>query len=154
MIIHNAMNLDILNLMGQINRACQISLQQSDTLKSLDISAFSARLLSVISRNPGRTQRELAELLERDKAQIARTIRELEAKRLVTRTAHQTDWRALCPIVTDEGSRIAILLNHERDTLAASMLRGIDDPEKQLLIGLLQKMLTELVPCEDEAQAS
>ena len=136
---------EILNLMGQINRACQAALQQSETMKLLDLAVFPARLLSVISRSPGRSQQALAELLERDKAQVARTLRELEAKGLVTRSAHKTDWRSLCPALTDEGSRIAWQLNQERVGLAARMMADISEEEKPLLANLLQRMLTELV---------
>lgn len=135
---------DILNLMGQINRACQAALQQSATMKSLDLTVFPARLLSVISRSPGRSQQELAELLERDKAQVARTLRELEAKGLVTRSAHQTDWRSLCPALTEKGAGIARQINQERIDLAARMMSGIDEEKKPLLANLLRRMLSEL----------
>lgn len=145
---------DILNLMGQINRASQTALQQSETMKSLDLAVFPARLLSVISRSPGWSQQELAELLERDKAQVARTLRELEARGLVTRSAHRADWRSLCPALTETGADIARRINQERIDLAARMMSGIGEEEKPLLASLLQRMLNEIGPGAKTAKAA
>lgn len=143
------MDAEILDLMGQINRACQTALRQSETVQSLNLAAFPARILSVISRDPGRSQQELAEVLERDKAQVARTLRELENQGLVTRPAHKTDWRSLCPALTNEGARVAKLLNQDRLGLAKRMVRDIAQDDKLMLAGLLQRVLTELMDSID-----
>lgn len=145
---------EILNLMSQINRACQAALQQSETMKSLDLAVFPARILSVISRSPGRSQQELAQLLERDKAQVARTLRELETKGLVTRSVHQADWRSLCPALTEEGSFIADQLNQERVSLAGRMMSGISEEEKPLVAGFLQRMLSVLAPGQEPSKST
>lgn len=145
---------DILNLMGQINRASQAALQQSETMKSLDLAVFPARLLSIISRSPGRSQQELAEALARDKAQVARTLRELEARGLVTRRANRADWRSLCPELTETGADIARRINQERVDLATRMMSGIIEEEKPLLASLLRRMLSEIGPGVKAAKAT
>lgn len=146
------MDSEILNLMGQLNRATQAALQHSEVVRSLNIAVFPARILSIISRSPGRSQQELAEVLERDKAQVTRTLRELEDKGLITRPAHQNDWRALCPVLTEEGSRIATLLNQERTSIAERMMRAVSNGEKTLLADLLQRMLSELTAANGRAE--
>lgn len=138
-------DLTILNLIARINRESKTALQDFNKLKIKDIPAFPSRILSVVSRRSGCTQQELALLLERDKAQVARALRELEKDGLITRVAHKSDWRSRCLILTAEGQKIADALNHQRSLLAETMLHNVPDAGKQVLIQLLSQILSDLM---------
>jgi DNA-binding MarR family transcriptional regulator len=61
------------------------------------------RALCLCQRNPGGSQQQLVQSLGRDKGQIARLIRELEERQLLTRTPDERDRRVWCLSVTAEG---------------------------------------------------
>ena len=76
-------------------------------LKSLDIRATESDLLLVVYDHPSQTQKELAANLMLDPSLLARTVRQLEQRQLVTRFRDPTDQRSLRISLTPAGEQIA-----------------------------------------------
>lgn len=95
-------------------------MQEQVATSGSGLTAFKARLINLIGSNEGISQLTLASFTERDKAQIARAIKELEAHGFVTRSAHASDWRTQCLALTTEGKEIHAKLNNLRKELAAA----------------------------------
>jgi DNA-binding MarR family transcriptional regulator len=135
---------DLLDLFGAVANGFQARLQSLAALDELGLAPFQARTLSLISRNVGCSQQVLAQWTGRDKAQVARTVKELEARRLITRHAHQSDWRMQSLSVTIEGEKAAQSLNRQRAQAGAEMLENVNSEEREVLRQVLSKMCAQL----------
>jgi DNA-binding MarR family transcriptional regulator len=134
------MNENAITLLREVSTNFQQRLSEMPVIAELHLAPFQARLLSVIGRSPGISQQALAASTERDKAQIARVIKELERRGFVARSAHQTDWRAQCLNVTEEGERASALLDLQRAELVNKALRECSAEEKDALYRTLEKI--------------
>jgi DNA-binding MarR family transcriptional regulator len=131
---------DLMNLLGEVANAFQTRLQGMNALRALKLAPFQARLLTVIGRRPGCSQQELASWTGRDKAQIARTIKELEALGLLDRLTHESDWRSHRLQPTALGEETCNLLLQERAALGAAISKDIRAEERQVVVEALLKM--------------
>jgi DNA-binding MarR family transcriptional regulator len=135
---------DLLDLFGAVANGFQARLQSLAAHDELGLAPFQARMLSLISRNVGCSQQVLAQWTGRDKAQVARTAKDLETRGLITRHAHQSDWRMQCLAVTIEGEKAAQLLNRQRVQAGAEMLENVSSEEREILHRVLSKMRSQL----------
>lgn len=97
--------------------------------------------LHFIYENPGITQAALAELNQKDRNVIVKTIDKLEKMNLVQRTQSKTDRRSICLYVTAEGTQIihkywGIVVKREKEALGA-----LSEEEQKTLQYLLEKMI-------------
>jgi DNA-binding MarR family transcriptional regulator len=79
-----------------------------------------------------------------DKAQMARTVKELEARALVTRQPHKSDWRAQCLRLTSEGEHIHARLSAQRAAFGKEVLDDLTANERDQLERALEKMRMRL----------
>jgi DNA-binding MarR family transcriptional regulator len=134
----------LIDLLAEISSGFQLRLQELTALQELRLAPFQARLLAIVARRPGCSQQELAGWTGRDKAQIARTIKELEGRRLLLRSAHETDWRSHTLTVTSEGERACAIIAAERTGLGADVTQDLTLSERGVMVVALQKMKDRL----------
>jgi len=134
------MNDVLIDLLREVYLNFQERLQEMSSIEELKLAPFQARLLSVLGRYPAISQLTMAKSTGRDKAQVARAIKELERRGFVTRSDHKTDWRTQCLNLTEEGKRAATLLDQQRDALIARALRDCSAEEQESLCHSLQKI--------------
>lgn len=120
-------------------------LSEMTAIEEVKLAPFQARLLSVISRSPGISQLSLAVATERDKAQVARAIKELERRGFIARSVHETDWRTQCLHVTDDGKQASAHLDLERTQLVTKALQQCSPKEQQTLAQILKKINQSLL---------
>ncbi|MBP2274652.1 MULTISPECIES: MarR family winged helix-turn-helix transcriptional regulator [Alphaproteobacteria] len=135
---------ELVSLLGEVSAAFQARLQELGAIRVLGLAPFQGRLLAILHRRPGSSQQELAAWTGRDKAQIARTIKELEAAGLLARTAHESDWRSHRLSLTGDGERACALLLKERAALSAAAMANLSVEERHLMAGALSKMKQQL----------
>lgn len=135
---------DLLDIFADVSNAYQALLRRSTEVEDLQLSSFQARALAMIARQPGLSQRLLAELAARDKAQVARTVKELEGKNYVERRASAGDWRAHALYLTTDGQAVYEILLQRRAQIAAPMLTSLSEAEKSMLLDLLRRLNTFL----------
>ena len=95
------------------------------------------RILMHTGRNPGITQKELVEHSHTDKAQMARTLAQLQDKGWLERCTSEADKRVRCLQLSAQGQQLFAQLKNQREQIAAELLR--DFPANQ------QKQLRELL---------
>lgn len=134
------MNDELIDLLRTVSNGFRIRMQDRITASGSGLTTFQMRLVNAIGRSEGISQLELGSLMERDKAQIARTVKELEARRLLTRNTSPSDWRTKSVALTPEGRSVHARLNEARRELAAEALGGLSATEKQALHSCLQKI--------------
>ncbi len=131
---------ELIDLLRAVSHDFQARKQERIGADCPGLTAFQARLVNLIGRHEGISQLTLGSFTDRDKAQIARAVKELEARGLVTRAAHADDWRTKSLVLTAEGQRIHARLNGISGQLAADVLGRLSDGEKRALRSCLGKM--------------
>lgn len=86
---------------------------------------------------------ELTKRVARDKSQMTRTIRSLEAKGLVERKPSQLDARVTLISLTPEGERVVDTLKQAVAETINEILAPISKSEEQALQSLLERTLNE-----------
>lgn len=138
------MDNEIIDLLRSVANSFHVRMKEQVVANDSGLSAFQAQLINLIGRNDGISQLALGSLTERDKAQIARAIKELETGGFVTRSLKASDKRTKCLALTPAGSALHIRLNGLRGQLAAEVLSCLDDDEKHAMHAGLQKMAAML----------
>jgi len=138
------MDNELIDLLRTVAGGFQNRMQVQVATHGAGLTAFQARLINLIGRSEGVSQLTLASWTDRDKAQIARAVKELEGRGLVTRSAHASDWRAKCLALTAAGKRIHAELNDLRADLAAFALANLTKEEKEGVHISLHKMKAAL----------
>ena len=113
-----------------------------------DITHMESKVLGYVGRHPGATQSDLARDSGRDKAQLARLIKGLRERGLLTGEADEADRRNVRLALTSEGESVLRLLQQQTRRLATKAVAGIDAAERAQLVALLRRVSTNLAPRE------
>ncbi|MFF0952865.1 MarR family winged helix-turn-helix transcriptional regulator [Rhizobium leguminosarum] len=136
--------LQIMELFGAVNNGFQIRLQGLAGLETVGLTAYEARTLALIARHPGCSQLMIGTWTDRDKAQVARTVKELEARKMIVRRVNPTDWRAHSLEISAEGKRCFDFLDAQRHQIGADMMQDVSVDEKRVFARALAKMKVRL----------
>jgi DNA-binding MarR family transcriptional regulator len=123
-----------------------LSLVQSDlaqVLGALELRAVSFSALSIVVRNPGINQTQLAEALKIERSNLVQLIDELSNRALLARTPVAGDRRRYALMPTTAGKALcakaeAAVADHE-----ARVFSMLDEAERSTLLALLRKIRTE-----------
>lgn len=138
------MDNELIDLLRTVSSGFQARMQAQVAADGTGLTTFQARLVNLIGRNDGISQLTLGAFTDRDKAQIARAVKELEARGFLARSPHPTDWRTKCLALTDDGKRMHARLHGMRKQLATAILGSLSDEEKRALRLTLKKIAAEL----------
>lgn len=105
------------------------------------------RILMHTGRHPGITQKELVEHSHTDKAQMARTLAQLQDKGWLERSASEADKRVRCLQLSTRGQQLFDQLRSRREQIATELLSDFPAAQQALLHDLL-------LQARDSAQAS
>lgn len=104
------------------------------------------RILMHTGRHPGITQKELVEHSHTDKAQMARTLAQLQDQGLLERSASEADKRVRCLQLSAQGQQLFKQLSNQREQIACELLRDFPAAQQVLLHELLLQALGSAVP--------
>lgn len=134
------MNGELIDLLRKVSSGFRACLQARIAAGGSGLTSFQARLVNAVGRKEGVSQLELGAFMERDKAQIARAVKELEARGLLTRSPHVSDWRTKSVALTQEGRDVYARLTRVRRELAAEAFGDLTEVEKHALRAGLVKI--------------
>ena len=100
-------------------------------------------LLLQLSAQPGSSPQCLARHQGRDKAQLTRKIKMLEAQGLLRREPDPEDGRRVRLFLTEQGAKLASDGQRIREQAFASLLQNLDGVERKQLLQLLEKCLPD-----------
>jgi DNA-binding MarR family transcriptional regulator len=99
-----------------------------------------SKVLSYLEKHPGATQSELSRDSGRDKAQLARLIKSLRERGLLTGASDEIDRRNVHLSLTAGGSSVLRALNKQSIVLAARAVAGLNQAELRMLVSLLRRV--------------
>jgi DNA-binding MarR family transcriptional regulator len=108
------------------------------------LTHMEGKVLGFFARHAGATQSELAQHSGRDKAQLARLIKGLRERGLLSAEADDADRRNVRLQLTDEGQAMLRTLRLQGRKLEARAVAGLSADQRQRLIELLLRVKRNL----------
>lgn len=118
-----------------------------------DLAGFLAHVLTVIASGKALTARDIVLSSGRDKAQVARVLKDLQRRGLIGRHPHQGDRRVVGLSVTPAGEELAGTLIAHRRRVETAMTQSLSPQEQATIITLMDKMLAGLDAFLDRGSA-
>jgi DNA-binding MarR family transcriptional regulator len=109
-----------------------------------DITHMDSRVLGYFHRHPGATQSDLVAHSGRDKAQLARLIKNLRDRGLLAATVDPADRRNVRLTLTPSGVALQAGLRQSARHVATRAVAGLDSAEQHQLRDLLLRVQTNL----------
>ena len=95
----------------------------------LDIAPMHVRVLKIITKKPQCTAVDIANFLDRDKAQVTRLLSALIKQELIVKEPNPEDKRSQCLAITERGKAIVDQLSEVDSKMFEKMKIGIDSDE-------------------------
>ena len=95
----------------------------------LDIAPMHVRVLKIIAKKPQCTAVDIANFLDRDKAQVTRLLSALIKQELIVKEPNPEDKRSQCLAITERGKAIVDQLSEVDSKMFEKMKIGIDSDE-------------------------
>ncbi|MDK9740096.1 MarR family transcriptional regulator [Vibrio sp. D404a] len=95
----------------------------------LDIAPMHVRVLKIITKKPQCTAVDIANFLDRDKAQVTRLLSALIKQELIVKEPNPEDKRSQCLAITERGKAIVDQLSEVDSEMFEKMKIGIDSDE-------------------------
>lgn len=115
----------------------------TQVLATLDLRVVSFSVLSIVVRNPGINQTQLAEALKIERSNLVQLIDELSGKSLLARTPVAGDRRRYALMPTTAGKSLYAKAEKAVAAHEARVFSMLDGAEQANLIALLRKVRTE-----------
>lgn len=110
----------------------------------LDITPMHARVMKIIDRKKPCTAVDIANFLDRDKAQVTRLVNTLIEKGLITRTQNPSDKRSLYLCITGTGGEVIRAIEKVDTTTRKIMMAGLTSEEIIFFQHIADKMANNI----------
>ena len=131
---------DILDLLSTLFHGLKSATAQDLREDGDEVAPMEARALSFVARHPGCTQLDIAQRSGRDKAQIARLVKNLLDRGLLERVADAADRRYFRLELTNKGRSVSQSVKRHRARLAARACADLSAAERATLAKLLERV--------------
>lgn len=107
----------------------------------MNIAGGHLRTLMAIARTDNCTANVICKISGRDKAQITRTLKDLEREQLIQRKSNPDDKRSQLVLLSDKGCSFLEEIWQAEQRIEDQLLQGISDAEREQFIAIAEKML-------------
>ena len=111
---------------------------------ALGLTHMEGKVLGFFARHPGATQSDLAQHSGRDKAQLARLIKTLRERGLLSAEADADDRRNLRLQLTEAGQELQRALRLQGRRLEGRAVAGLSTADRERLVALLRQVRANL----------
>lgn len=110
------------------------------------------KLLSIISKNDGIIQRELAEILDMRPSSLTEMLSNLEKNSLITRKQDENDRRIMHVYIAEEGNSIIKDFKQAKDNLQDSIFNCLTLEEKEKMLEIVGKINSSLESLDNASE--
>ena len=135
---------EVLELVHQVMHQFRSQLFQALRQGTHELTHMESKVLGFFARRPGATQSDLVQHTGRDKAQLARLIKSLRERGLLSAEADEADRRNVRLTPTEEGLAIQRALQRQARQLEAQAVAGLAEDDKHRLLTLLRAVRSNL----------
>ena len=147
------LSVEIFDTLQELIRVFRAQMRQRMEQIHPELTFGELRVLMHVGQHPGCTQKALVERSLADKAQMARTLTQLESRLWLTRSESTADRRVRHLRLTDEGQQLYERLAAGRSALASELLKDCPEPMQAQLLSLLHQARDAARPENQEAKA-
>lgn len=130
---------DIFDALHELLRLFRSRMRKSMESIDPELTFNETRVLMHVGQRPGVTQKDLVERSHTDKAQMARTLAQLQDKGWLERSAGMADKRVRCLHLSAQGRELYARLRGMREALAAELLQDCPAELQTQLLDLLHQ---------------
>lgn len=141
----------ILSFFEVIKLSQRFAMQKSKKNSNLMIGQY--RCLQLLFIKDGRTQKELAEILNIRATSLSETIARLESQEMIRRERSKDDKRTFLVYLTDKGRECAKQNLKDREELYSYILHPLSEEEKEQFGSILNKIKKYYIEQEKEENA-
>jgi DNA-binding MarR family transcriptional regulator len=141
-------NDNISSMIPQLFETYRITLRHALNANQLGLNAMYVKCVILISKTPNCTANDISTILNRDKAQIARLIKEMIAKGWISKQPSQEDKRSFILALTDLGSILNEQIKQAEQDVAAQILVGLTQQDIEIFTRISERILGNLADTE------
>lgn len=135
---------NIYNIIPELFDAYRMALRHQLNANQLGLNAMLVKCIMVIAKTPDCTANDICTTLNRDKAQIARLIKELIAKDWISKQPSRNDKRSYILSLTDAGLILKEQILAAKTTVHAQMELGLSAEELDIFSRISAKIAGNL----------
>jgi DNA-binding MarR family transcriptional regulator len=142
-------------LLKDVSRLSALNFEREATGSGLDLTMAQCKVLIYLHRNQGVSQVRLAYLTDTDPMTLVRILDRMEQDGWIERRQDPADRRARQLYLRAAAEPVVAEIWRIADRARAASLAGLDDAERELLVGLLGRIhhnLTSLLPNAEPAK--
>lgn len=143
-------------LLKDVSRLSALNFEREATSSGLNLTMAQCKVLIYLHRNQGISQVRLAYLTDTDPMTLVRILDRMEHDGWIERRQDPTDRRARQLFMREAAEPVVHEVWRIADRARAASLAGLDEDERELLVGLLARVhqnLTQLLPNAEPAKA-
>ncbi|MDO6685365.1 MULTISPECIES: MarR family winged helix-turn-helix transcriptional regulator [unclassified Agarivorans] len=122
-------NHSISNTIFSIAHSYRLTMRSALKANELGLNSMHVKCLSYIHNSEACTANDIVQFLGRDKAQIARLVKEMISNNWLTKTANPEDKRSQFLSLTEEGQALAALIADTQSKVSIKMKQNLSDEE-------------------------
>lgn len=131
----------LFKLVHSLKRNIQL---QIETLE-FDISLMHVHVLKIIANTLNCTAIDIANGLDRDKAQVTRLLNALIKQKLIIKVPNTEDKRSQCLHITEQGQAIMIKIKDVDNVILGKMTQGISNDEMKTFQCVADQLINNLM---------
>lgn len=112
-----------------LSHCYRVAFRKAIRAKELGLNAMVVRCLHIIHEHPQCTANVIVQTMARDKAQIARLVKEMMASNLIEKQPHPDDKRSHLLALTGQGEQLVARIRAAEQELDQQMRRGISEED-------------------------
>ena len=132
-----------------ISERYRLTVRGAINASELGIGAMHVRSLKIIAETPDCTANHIVIKLVRDKAQVARLVKELLNIELIDKNAHPEGKRSQILTLNAQGKKLMKQLQHAQEKIQRQMLQGLSAEQQQQFEDIAQHISLNLMPSKD-----
>lgn len=135
---------NVRDVIWQLAFQFKVNIKQAIREYGLSLNGMHVRLLHLIHDHADCTANQLALNTRRDKAQITRSLKDLEGMGLIERTPHPNDKRSQIVTLSEAGQALMQRTGKVEREVTGRLLEGLSEEEVKTFVALSRKMLDNL----------
>lgn len=127
-----------------LSQSYRVTVRNSINANELGINALHVRCLHIIAQTPHCTANDIVQKTQRDKAQIARLIKELLKLDLISKCADENDKRCFILTFTHAGEQLLEKLRAAEQSVDALLCQGLEQSQIDSFLHIANTMISNI----------
>jgi DNA-binding MarR family transcriptional regulator len=138
------MNTSLSNTLFALMQNYRVTIREAINAEELGINAMHVRCIHIIAATINCTANDIVTKTQRDKAQIARLIKDLIALNLISKQANEYDKRCFILSLTEQGNILFDKLLASEQQINAQMCKNLNPQQIKDFLNTAQQMIKNM----------